>query len=717
MSAGGPTAAGRRARLGAMTAVLLLAATVSLVIVNVLGARLASRVDVTATREHELSPRTVGLLEGLSGEYEIVVAAPLRDRSVVDPRALQRVADVLDKLGRVRGTGGEIRTTLIDTGSAAGLAAYGDLLKRLGERESEKVQKQTQTITASLAAIETLAEGLEALSPRLLAVRDAIPEESPGAATNRTYFEQRATEARLNARGLRDLAERSRKVLAAPLGAVPVPDLSAAADPLKQPVADVGAGMGDIADNLAKFAGAAGIAPAAADRARPLSAEAARLRDSALTVADGLERMGRLDLLRVAKALESASAAVVIGPKGLTAIELAQLFPPGVLIDASGGMQADLGRNAEELLGTAVAALAQPVKPIVVLIHGQPVRGFLKSPDFAGLLDRLALRGIDVVEWAASVDTEPPAFTALDPTGERPVVCVALATDSAANPPGVKGQSGPERAKQLGAALASVVESGEPLLLSLSPSTLPTFGEPDPIAAVLSAFGLEADTGRPLLRERTTPEGRQVDTAVVVRSSDGKHALLGPLRGLPTRLEWPIAIRPSADAGTKTRLWPLYRIEDKAVWGESQWLTYWQARGYDPSQIPVKPAPDAERDDRSGSWLVAAAVERDVPELEDPQRLVVVGSNTWFTDRIAQERVLVDGRPAASNPGNAELFEAAVYWLSGQDTMIAQSATARAAPLIGTLDPGVLLGLKWAAIAGLPGLVLLVGAVWRLARG
>jgi hypothetical protein len=202
-----------------------------------------------------------------------------------------------------------------------------------------------------------------------------------------------------------------------------------------------------------------------------------------------------------------------------------------------------------------------------------------------------------------------------------------------------------------------------------------------------------------------------------VRSSDGKHSLLGALRGLPTRLEWPIAIRQAADSGTKTRLWPLYRIEDKSVWGESQWLTYWQARGYDPSQIPAKPAPDAERDDRSGSWLVAAAVERDVPGLEDPQRLVVVGSNTWFTDRIAQERVLVDGRPAASNPGNAELFEAAVYWLSGQDTMIAQSATARAAPLIGTLDPGVLLGLKWAAIAGLPGLVLLVGAVWRLARG
>lgn len=715
------SASARRARFGTMTAVLVLAATVSLVVVNILGARVAARIDVTSTREHRLSPRTLNLLAGLEPGYEVVIAAPIRDRRAIDPRALERVADVLDKLRRVKSAKGSapIQPTLIDTGSASGMAAYESLLQRLGEREKAKIKQSTDALATAVGGIEQLAAALEALSPKLQAVQEAIPSDAPGAATNRAYFEQRAAEARVGARSLKDLADKARKVLAANLSPIPTPDIDAAADLLRQPITDVTAGLADIAENCQKFATAANMPAPALQLAKPAAADASAQHDRAAVIRDTLDRLPRLDILRIAKALQTTSVALVIGPTGLTAIDLEQLFPPASAIDAAGGTRADLGRNAEELIGTAIASIAQPIKPIVVTIHGQPIRGFTKSPDFAILLDRLALRGIDVVEWAASLDAEPPAVTKLDPAGNRPVVCIALDTDTTQNPPGIKGQNGPERAERLGKALASVINSDEPLLLSLNPSTLPTYGQPDPVAAVLGKFGLSADTARPLLRERFTPEGRSVDAFQSVRATEGTNPLLGATKGLPIRLEWPIALHEAKpeEGGGRTTVTPLIQIADPAAWGESQWLTYWQIGLQNHAKAPNKPAKDSEKDDTKGPWTVAAAAERTVPGLDKAQRLVVVGSNTWFRDAIAQERVLVDGRPTLSNPGNAELFEAAIYWLAGQDQMIAQSATARAAPLIRPMSGATLPAIRWLAIAGLPALVLLAGMAWRLLRG
>src|SRR6185436_9902961 len=93
----------RRARFTVMTLVLVLAATASLVIANVIAQRTPRRFDVTATREHELSPRSIALLSKLKAPYEIVIAAPLRDPKVVDRRALVRLIDVLDHFKRQPG--------------------------------------------------------------------------------------------------------------------------------------------------------------------------------------------------------------------------------------------------------------------------------------------------------------------------------------------------------------------------------------------------------------------------------------------------------------------------------------------------------------------------------------------------------------------------------------------------------------------------------------
>jgi hypothetical protein len=704
-----------RLRFAAMTAILLIAATGSVVLLNLMAARTAVRFDVTATREHQLSPRTTSLLAGVKAPYEIVIAAPLRDPRAVDPRAFQRVADVLDRFAR---STDHLTVSLIDTGAPAGVAQYDALLARLAERDAPKIKRQMQSITAAATAADDLAAWLDTLAKRLEAVPEAIPLDAPGAPSNRTYFEQRAGECRANARALRDLAARSRQILG-PASAsddeILIPDTTAAAETLRKPLADLGAGLGVIGENLRLFAEAEAMPAAARERVRPLVREVAQNRDRCALLSDSLERLERLDLLRVSSALQSASTALVIGPPeiGLTAIDFQSLFPAAAAIDATGGGRADLGRNAEELLATAVASLAHPIKPIVVLVHGQPRGYFDRQPFFRNMTQRLALRGIDVATWEAALNAEPPSLARLDPAGNRPVVYICFNADSPSGSGG-QGNTGPERAMKLGAALRAVVDQGHPLLLSLYPSTLPTYGEPDPTTTFLRDFGLEADTARPLLRERIGAEGRRVDAVQMVRAAEANHPIAQAVRGLPTRFEWPIGLRTLENA---TGVTPLYTIDDRSTWGESQWLGYLQVPIAQHHQVPNPPSAHPARDDTSGPWVIAAAAERRVPGRANPQRIVVVGSNTWFVDWILADVTEIDGRVAPTSPGNAELLEAAVYWLAGNDELIAQSPTARATPLISELSPALLQALRLAAIAGLPALVLLVGAAWRFLRG
>ena len=95
--------------------------------------------------------------------------------------------------------------------------------------------------------------------------------------------------------------------------------------------------------------------------------------------------------------------------------------------------------------------------------------------------------------------------------------------------------------------------------MSLFPSTLPTYGEPDPTTAGLSLLGVGADTGRTILLEETGPEGRRVRAWDQLQSIESEHPISQATRGLPTRFEWPIAL--SVDPGSGATVTPLYRID------------------------------------------------------------------------------------------------------------------------------------------------------------
>ncbi len=703
-----------RVRFALMSVVLIAATTVCVLVVNLLAQRFPARLDATETREQALSPRTAALLASLPGEYEIVIAA---DWNSIDRRASRRVRDVLDLFAR---SSRLITATTIDTATAAGAAAYERLLRRLAERDAPKAVEQTGTINGAIGIAGQAAAALEALSPRLQAVRDAIPPDAEHGAENRKFFDYAAAWCRTAADDLPKFAGQARERLAPGAGPLAVPDLSAAAGPLKDAFANAQTSLRQIADNVRVFAESEAMPAGARSLARPLATDLARLRDTAAVQADALGRLPKLDSVRVARTLEQTQAALVIGPAGVTAVPLDWLFPASEVIDGAGESRADMRRRNEEVIATALDSLARPISPILVIVHSWPPPPLLGRRGFEQLVQRLGLRNIDVVEWAAAEQPEPPALGALDPKGNRPVVYATFSSDTIA--PTVAGQTGVDRANRLGGALARLVEEGKPILLSIIPSIVPTTGSPDRAVSFLPLFGLRADSARPLMRDTLTAGGRVVIPDFSLIARDSGHPIAGALGGLRTLLEWPLPLKvlPESEAPRAT-VFPLIVLDDGSAWAESEWLGLWQTAapsGGRRTMPPNPPALDASRDDAAGPWVVAAAAERSLPSGGGTQRLVVVSSNTWFMDRVTMQRAqMVDGRVAAANPGNIELLESAVYWLAGQDDRIGASPTARAVPVIRDLGAGALNTLRWLVILGLPALTLGAGVLWRFWRG
>ncbi len=727
MSATGST----RTTQAALGALFMAAATACLVLGNVLAERVSPRVDITASGEHRLSPRTLATLENLEGKYRVVVATGF---DAATRRSRQRLQDVLDQMVEAAGED-RLSTSLIDVSGPAGQEAFERLQRDLAERERGQIEAHARGVRSACVASSEAAAAMEKLAGELEGVRDAIPASDGKFVATREALDAGARQARANAKGLVDTAGTIEQELGQQETATIVPNTPPMSSALQQQLSSAATYLQGVADGLANFASNEQAPKAARDRASGLVPGVRDRRAKAAMEGDALARLPRLDILRVASAIQSQSVALVIGPgaaasgesgKGMNAIPIDRLVPPDAVLSAraAGGAGGDSRRDAEELLGTALGMLSEPARPIVVFVHGEASRGLVKAA-FGPLVDGLLLRGIDSEEWACVAENDPPSLASLDPAGDRPVVYAVIGTNSARGS-GAGGPSGVERAQRLGRVLGQLIAEGKPVLVSVFPSTLPAFGQTDPIASALTGLGIDLDAGRPILRETTTTAGRRVDAFARLTSvggaGRGEHPVLRAIGNLPTFFEWPVpmSVKEGGAAGFATT--PLFEISDASSWGESEWMAYAQIpmESHTPG-MAMAPMIDSAQDSTQGPWTIAMAAEKrdlvGVAGRASTQRAVVVGSSRWFVGDVVNASASVDGRLVRTHPGNAELFESSVLWLAGQDELIAQSVASRSVALVRPLKPGTVTLLRWALMAGLPMGVLGLGAAWRFWRG
>lgn len=701
-------ARGRRWRYALQSFALLFAVTSCVALGVLMADRFPRRYDVTATREHQLSKRSLDLLGGLNGDYELIVAANF---SGVDPIAARRTQDVLDNIARASP---RVRTTVIDVASTGGLADLDALLKRLVDRFQPALDRQAAGAGNALTNTGLSAQSLASLSDELLATNQTVVDGDPNTPAVRKFLSDAAAVCRVTAQGLESAVTSAEKLHGQRLGRTPIPATEDALAGLRRALADALGQLKEISDGLDGLTRAPDSAVAAhtRDRARPVAIAAARARDEIGRTLTAIDDLPRTPLTSVAYVLERSSAAIVVGPPGtrqggVASIDVASLFPPRPKAGEA-PIQVDLRARTEELLTAAIASLSREDAPIVVLMHGEASRLAPQFAPFTALIGRLRLRAMDLVEWPVALDTEPPALTGIDPTGKRPVVYATIST-SPATPDGAN------RATRLAAAIARLIDDRKPVLLSVAPSIYPASGQKDPMVEFLAPLGIQADSGRPLLRQTTGAQGRTVEADHFFTSPQAEHAVSAAIRGLATRFPWPIPLRITQSGGA---IEPILVTDNagKTVWAESEWAEFRRVPPRDRSMVTNPPANDTLRDDGAGPWTLAAAVER-AGNASKQQRLIIVGSNGWFLDEVTQGQTVIDGRPVFFNPGNTELFEASVYWLAGQEAFIGASAQAAASPLIPPLTEELSTLLRWFLIGGLPVMILLIGALWRLIRG
>ncbi len=675
-----------------------------------------ARVDVTAIGAHELSPRSARIVDRLTEPTQIVLAV---SRGGIDPRSLDLVTDVLDAYDRASE---QVGVRIINLDSPEGIDQTHDLLADLARRDAERIRSNLDALDAAATIMVESGPLLDAVTGRLESIRDAIDPSTGTDANNRAVFEQRAAIFRVYARDIAAQGQRVVDQLAPYLDAASPRDdifpFDTYAQPIERTLSQLMNQLDDLSTQVDAFAGAQELAPEPRAIARTLPPQLGTIRDRVARAHDRISRLQRVDALRVGRALETGETLLVIGApdRGVAAVELDTLFPSTAALERAGVSAAGfIGPRAQELIASAIARLVAPVQPILVLVHAGRAGELLgESQLYTKSVARLAQRGIDTIEWAAVENPTDPGLDALDPLGTRPVIYAIIPVDSTAQS-SASGLSGAKRATELGAVTGRLVAEGKALLVSLTPSVFPTSGLPDPLAQAIAPFGIVPDSGHPLLRERVGPVGRVADPVTRTVPTGSTHPVGGAVRGLSTVFTWPIPLTLQPTPGVEQA--ELITIPgDDETWGESAWLNLWQRNAQQRQIMTNQPVYDPGDDLRRDQWVLAAAAQRQLAGR--PQRLVVVGSGAWAVDAVTSDtEQQIDGRLVARWPGDTTLFDASIAWLAGMDDLIGQGAQARPIATIRPLDARQRSTIRWALLAGLPGLILVLGMAWRLVFG
>ncbi|MDX2114791.1 MAG: hypothetical protein SFZ24_04110 [Planctomycetota bacterium] len=731
--AGGKGAAARRARYGVSTAVLVIAATISCVLAAGLASMRSVRWDLTATREFTLAPRTVKLLQAASAPTEIIISA---DSASLDPAARRRIGDLLLEFERAQPL---LRSTWIDTGSGAAGATLRELMERLAAPHEPELSAQRRVLEAGQESAARLAAELAQIAEGLKALGDALDASGSGPdPDDRTHPRNQAGLVRTTAARLPAAQSGLGTAAGAKVFGVAMPAVDAAR-PHAQTIDEAARLAGAVAQ-YAQALQARSASEAVARSAASLAQVAQSARDDGARAADELARLRPVEALRVARALEASAAVIVATRSGAVALPLETLFPSGGASAGTGA--ADAVFAGEQLVATAVGSLFDDSAPIAVFVHAHNARLLDERGEptpqgtgaFGEVFDRFRLTRVTPAEWPVATEALRPDLAGLKAGKNRPVYWIVLG----APPRGAAdlrnaGSVSERNARlvKLGEALATLLRAGENVLACVEPSDLPALGERDPVASALAEFGVQSDSARVIVSTRSSPQGLLTYSFHTPRGASEGHPIRGAFGGLTAIVPWATPLERASGAAADQVTHPLLTLpEEDGTWAESSWQPIRElvlrgvASPLAPMLLADPPKFDGSRDERprgEGGFVVALAAER--PAVAGPgggggpQRLVVVGSPSWFEDGYIRASEDVAGRRVRLFPANLELLDAAGAWLAGQDERIAPGPQSRDVPRLGELDPGALRALHLFIILGMPALVLVTGGLLRVLRG
>ncbi len=361
---------------------------------------------------------------------------------------------------------------------------------------------------------------------------------------------------------------------------------------------------------------------------------------------EALLRPEPLELSEIVRAMQAESYLLILGAEHATALPLTSLFP-----DTGSGERQFAG---EQAIAVVMASLTLTEPPLVYFLHAERQSLFGPGSLLIGAAQRLAGQRLRLAEWGVSLSAEPPQV----PFPDAPVIYLVLPTADATS-------EGMERQANLAATVTELINQGESVLYHIQPSSLALAGQEDVSLAPLAPFGVSADTGRQLLsRAFVGADTWQTQPDLAFEAYPEAHLIGRALADLPSRFYEATPLR-TIDPPAGVTQATIIEVEDRdgTVWAESDWAAgQWQTA-----------EPGGPRDVMTGPWPLALALERTIPGVTGPQRVVVIGASpAWLSDEVTGQKA----GESLANPGNNELLEASVYWLAGLDALVAPGSGA-----------------------------------------
>lgn len=685
------TASSRRRMIAAANLLLLL---VGLLLIAAQVVWLASRpgvrrtFDATKTRAYSLSDQTRRMLEGLTGPWSITVVV---DERATDPAVLRQVDEVLE---RFETASPALDTARLDPSEPRDMARWEALLDAVEQTYATRTGAFRGALDQGLndfATLRTFCAEESAALDALLARTPAMPDPV------RAQLEQlRQAFAQLAEKG-GVLVDAVREMRTTSPGR-PIADDEGARSALVANHAHWSEQLTAASAILDQWARADLLPEAVTTHARtraPVYASVALLLRRSQ---DELARLPALELSEIGRQISSGEVAIVLSPDGAAVVPSWQLFPSVAGRSTGANVTFDRRFRGEQVIAGAIRSLLEPM-PMVVFVHGEN-RSLLRPADdrmdLAAAADALRSARFDVREWTVS-------------SANRPVPAPGQAAVWVIVPP--LRRTGLELSTEERTLLqrtTTLIEEGQPVLLTVTRSALPLFRQEDPWAAIASELGVRIDTGRVLFEwERIAADKSAVRQWQSISAFERGSDLGSALEGQALVLSYPTAIELTNAPGLT--LTPIARVQPS----DRRWLeSDWRDDGKRASGPPVGATLEE-------AITVVVAAER-ARNAGGRQRLLVVGSGAWLLSSVMDIVESLGGdRAMLTNPGNRELLLSGVTWLAGMDEWIAPGPTGREIERLAGITPRARGAWMAAVLGAMPIGVLALAAVvaWRRRSG
>lgn len=663
------------------------------------------RYDLTATREHSLSPLTLKVLGDINEPYTIVafLRAPSSSTEAATASVLNRTIDLVQEYGRYNS-----KITIEQIDPELEITRTNQFYESLQKRYEERLKPIKELVKVGHEAVDDFKRSAKQLAKP---VDQAL--QHPGLTDPRLRTELDTTA---------KLLSRLDESLQQPLDGVDKIEKDAMPD-YASAVRLLDGTLSAINDSIIKSI------MATLRRGSESSGTPSEVKEVLLKLIEDLGAI-RARVQAASDKLHAAPSASdydrlreQVGTKRYFLVVMSPTAERVVLLDemfraeedrakdkekSEGEDATDIGFLGEEVLTGALASLQIKKQPLIVFVTSGEMPAIGERGSHSYVAERLKKLNFRVEEWSPMPRPSqmgqfvPPAPPPVPEAGQKAVwVVLPLPQPDGRNP---MASAGATRVMKL---IQERAAAGDGVMCMPLFSPMSALGMTDPMIQFLEPWGLKPQTDRLVLREVQQPKQQTTGTSFLrVTEWPGDLPVTKALAGMPGAIVQGSPIEFDAKAKEKdVKLFPLFVVTGKDLWAEKNLS--------DDKPLKRDPATAADR------YVLAAASE------SKTGRVVVVTDPIWAANRVAhnadaelrEQGMYFADRLGAAYPANSELFVNSVEWLAGLENLIAASPRSQDIRRIGAISPTALFWIKLTLVAGTPIITIVAGiGVWLVRR-